>query len=79
MHNMRNVSQWWNCWKFQNYYASRRSIQDSECGRSSVSQRTSFQHDSPQNSSKAGVVITSFRQSQRRWVKQYVCKMCPVH
>ncbi|KAJ9595043.1 hypothetical protein L9F63_013671, partial [Diploptera punctata] len=50
----------------QNYYASRRSIQESECGGSSMSQRASFQHDSPQNSSKAGVVITSFRQSQRR-------------
>ncbi|XP_069694869.1 ras-specific guanine nucleotide-releasing factor 2-like [Periplaneta americana] len=49
----------------QSYYASRRSIQDSECGGGSISQRTSFQHDSPQNSSKAGVVITSFRQSQR--------------
>ncbi|PSN46280.1 hypothetical protein C0J52_16634, partial [Blattella germanica] len=48
-----------------NYYTSRRSIQESECGGGSISQRTSFQHDSPQNSSKAGVVITSFRQSQR--------------
>ncbi|PNF17446.1 hypothetical protein B7P43_G00360, partial [Cryptotermes secundus] len=50
----------------QTYYASRRSIQDSEGGAGSMSQRASFQHDSPQNSSKAGVVITSFRQSQRR-------------
>lgn len=28
--------------------------------------RSSFQHDSPQKPSKAGVVITSFRQSKRR-------------
>ncbi|XP_021936755.1 ras-specific guanine nucleotide-releasing factor 2-like isoform X3 [Zootermopsis nevadensis] len=49
----------------QSYYASRKSIQDLEGGGSSMSQRTSFQHDSPQNSSKAGVVITSFRQSHR--------------
>ncbi|GLV41334.1 Son of sevenless [Carabus blaptoides fortunei] len=48
----------------QNYYSARRSIQDGEGG--SASARTSFQHDSPQNSSKAGVVITSFRQSKRR-------------
>ncbi|XP_018899919.1 ras-specific guanine nucleotide-releasing factor 1 isoform X2 [Bemisia tabaci] len=30
------------------------------------SQRPSIQHDSPQHSTKSGVVITSFRQSQRR-------------
>ncbi|XP_063232631.1 ras-specific guanine nucleotide-releasing factor 2-like [Bacillus rossius redtenbacheri] len=48
----------------QNYYMSRRSIQDSE-SIANMSQRASLQHDSPQNSSKAGVVITSFRQSQR--------------
>lgn len=51
----------------QNYYCARRSIQDEG---SSISARTSFQHDSPQNSSKAGVVITSFRQSKRRY---YTC------
>lgn len=50
---------------FQSYYAGRRSVVDSEGG--TASQRASFQHDSPQTSSKAGVVITSFRQSQRRW------------
>ncbi|GLH15399.1 Ras-specific guanine nucleotide-releasing factor 2 [Gryllus bimaculatus] len=49
----------------QTYYTGRRSMQE-DGGGGSVSQRTSFQHDSPQNSSKAGVVITSFRQSQRR-------------
>ncbi|XP_065348892.1 ras-specific guanine nucleotide-releasing factor 2-like isoform X3 [Cloeon dipterum] len=48
----------------QSYYAGRRSVVDSEGG-GTVSQRASFQHDSPQTSSKAGVVITSFRQSQR--------------
>ncbi|KAF4533003.1 hypothetical protein B566_EDAN000692 [Ephemera danica] len=50
----------------QSYYAGRRSMVDSECGGGSVSQRASFQYESPQTSSKAGVVITSFRQSQRR-------------
>ncbi|XP_046677776.1 ras-specific guanine nucleotide-releasing factor 1-like [Homalodisca vitripennis] len=53
----------------QNYYSgysARRSLVGDGEGGGSVSQRTSFQHDSPQNSSKAGVVITSFRQSQRR-------------
>ncbi|XP_071449632.1 ras-specific guanine nucleotide-releasing factor 1-like isoform X1 [Hetaerina americana] len=50
----------------QSYYTTRRSVgADSEFTGTSVSQRPSFQHDSPQNSSKAGVVITSFRQSQR--------------
>ncbi|XP_044728082.1 ras-specific guanine nucleotide-releasing factor 1-like [Chrysoperla carnea] len=44
------------------YYGGRRSVQED----GTVSTRTSFQHESPQNSSKAGVVITSFRQSQRR-------------
>ncbi|XP_059486241.1 ras-specific guanine nucleotide-releasing factor 2-like isoform X3 [Neocloeon triangulifer] len=48
----------------QSYYAGRRSVVDTEGG-GTVSQRASFQHDSPQTSSKAGVVITSFRQSQR--------------
>lgn len=47
----------------QNYYCARKSIHDAE---GNISARTSFQHDSPQNSSKAGVVITSFRQSKRR-------------
>lgn len=46
----------------KNYYGGRRSIQEDRDG----SARASFQHESPQNSSKAGVVITSFRQSQRR-------------
>ncbi|XP_046610239.1 ras-specific guanine nucleotide-releasing factor 2-like [Neodiprion virginianus] len=46
-----------------NYLMGRRSIQDNEMG--SGSQRPSFQHDSQQISSKAGVVITSFRKSQR--------------
>ncbi|XP_075210397.1 ras-specific guanine nucleotide-releasing factor 1-like [Lycorma delicatula] len=51
----------------QNYYIGRRSLVGGEGeGAGSVSQRTSFQHESPQHSSKAGVVITSFRQSQRR-------------
>ncbi|XP_054288606.1 ras-specific guanine nucleotide-releasing factor 2-like [Macrosteles quadrilineatus] len=51
----------------QNYYSARRSLVSNADGEGigSVSQRTSFQHDSPQHSSKAGVVITSFRQSQR--------------
>lgn len=48
---------------FKNYYCARKSIHDAE---GNISARTSFQHDSPQNSSKAGVVITSFRQSKRR-------------
>ncbi|XP_076247856.1 ras-specific guanine nucleotide-releasing factor 1 isoform X2 [Calliopsis andreniformis] len=42
-----------------NYWASRRSIQDSDM----ICQQSNFQHD--QVSSKAGVVITSFRQSHR--------------
>nr|XP_034181172.1 ras-specific guanine nucleotide-releasing factor 2-like [Osmia lignaria] len=42
-----------------NYWASRRSIQETEMS----SQQGNFQHD--QASSKAGVVITSFRQSHR--------------
>ncbi|XP_076761835.1 ras-specific guanine nucleotide-releasing factor 1 isoform X3 [Xylocopa sonorina] len=44
-----------------NYWASRRSIQDNEM---STTQQLNFQHD--QGSSKAGVVITSSRQSHRR-------------
>ncbi|XP_076162378.1 ras-specific guanine nucleotide-releasing factor 1 isoform X4 [Ptiloglossa arizonensis] len=43
-----------------NYWVSRRSIQEIEMS----SQQGNFQHD--QISGKAGVVITSFRQSQRR-------------
>jgi hypothetical protein len=35
-------------------------------GESTSTARSSFQHDSPQKPSKAGVVITSFRQSKRR-------------
>ncbi|KAJ8918692.1 hypothetical protein NQ315_015012 [Exocentrus adspersus] len=46
----------------QSYYSSRRSIQDGD----SSTARSSFQHDSPQKPSRAGVVITSFRQSKRR-------------
>ncbi|CAK9811174.1 Ras-specific guanine nucleotide-releasing factor 2 [Anthophora plagiata] len=42
-----------------NYWASRRSIQETE-----MSSQGNYQHD--QASSKAGVVVTSFRQSQRR-------------
>ncbi|KAL1117876.1 hypothetical protein AAG570_004189 [Ranatra chinensis] len=49
----------------QTYYGGRRSCAGIEGEGQTVSQRTSFQHESPQNSSKAGVVITSFRQSQR--------------
>lgn len=37
------------------------------CYSGSISQRTSMQHDSPPLSSRAGVVITSSRQSKRRW------------
>ncbi|XP_024946979.1 ras-specific guanine nucleotide-releasing factor 2 isoform X3 [Cephus cinctus] len=47
-----------------NYWAARRSIQENEM--CSASQQSNFQHDSQQVSSKAGVVITSFRQSHRR-------------
>ncbi|KAJ8927238.1 hypothetical protein NQ314_020317 [Rhamnusium bicolor] len=47
----------------QSYYGSRRSTQDGDS-----TARSSFQHDSPQKPSKAGVVITSFRQSKRRRV-----------
>ncbi|XP_008204830.2 ras-specific guanine nucleotide-releasing factor 2 isoform X1 [Nasonia vitripennis] len=46
-----------------NYWTSRRSIQD--CELNSDGQRGSYQHDIPQSSSKAGVCITSFRQSHR--------------
>lgn len=46
----------------QNYWVSRRSMHDE-----SSSQQSSYQHDA-QISSKAGVVITSFRQSHRRFV-----------
>ncbi|KAG7203406.1 hypothetical protein KM043_013474 [Ampulex compressa] len=44
-----------------NYWASRRSIQESD-----MSKQGNFQHDGQQPSSKAGVVITSSRQSHRR-------------
>ncbi|KAK2577824.1 hypothetical protein KPH14_001093 [Odynerus spinipes] len=44
-----------------NYWASRRSIQENEL----CSSQATFQHDQ-QVSSKAGVVVTSFRQSHRR-------------
>ncbi|XP_044256640.1 ras-specific guanine nucleotide-releasing factor 2-like isoform X2 [Tribolium madens] len=47
----------------QSYYGSRRSMQE---GEATSTARSSFQHDSPQKPSKAGVVITSFRQSKRR-------------
>ncbi|XP_033228809.1 ras-specific guanine nucleotide-releasing factor 2-like [Belonocnema kinseyi] len=47
-----------------NYWAGRRSIQEGEMN--SCSQQSSFQHDVQQSSSKAGVVITSFRLSRRR-------------
>ncbi|KAF5272851.1 hypothetical protein FQR65_LT00447 [Abscondita terminalis] len=46
----------------QSYYGSRRSVQEGEI----TTPRSSFQHESPQKPSKAGVVITSFRQSKRR-------------
>nr|CAI5835544.1 unnamed protein product [Callosobruchus analis] len=46
----------------QSYYGTRRSMQDSD----SSTARSSFQYDLPQKASKAGVVITSFRQSKRR-------------
>ncbi|KAI4502623.1 hypothetical protein M0802_002535 [Mischocyttarus mexicanus] len=48
--------------KQKNYWASRRSIQESDFCSSS---QGNFQHDQ-QASSKAGVVVTSFRQSHRR-------------
>ncbi|CAH1153713.1 unnamed protein product [Phaedon cochleariae] len=48
---------------FQSYYGSRRSVQTD--GESSTA-RSSFQHESPRKPSRAGVVITSFRQSKRR-------------
>ncbi|XP_029179159.1 ras-specific guanine nucleotide-releasing factor 2-like isoform X3 [Nylanderia fulva] len=44
-----------------NYWASRRSMHEEVS-----SQHSNFQHDVQQVSSKAGVVITSFRQSHRR-------------
>lgn len=50
----------------QNYWMSRRSIQEIEMS----SQQGNFQHD--QVSSKAGVVITSFRQSHRRFVRVFL-------
>ncbi|XP_014483394.1 PREDICTED: ras-specific guanine nucleotide-releasing factor 2-like isoform X4 [Dinoponera quadriceps] len=43
-----------------NYWASRRSMQED------ISQQSNYQHDAQQVSGKAGVVITSFRQSHRR-------------
>ncbi|XP_045481694.1 ras-specific guanine nucleotide-releasing factor 1-like isoform X2 [Harmonia axyridis] len=45
------------------YYGIRRSMQE---GDATSTTRSSFQHESPQKPSKAGVVITSFRQSKRR-------------
>ncbi|XP_026678878.1 ras-specific guanine nucleotide-releasing factor 2-like [Diaphorina citri] len=49
-------------------YAGRRSIGccEGESAARQATPRASFQQDSPQHSSKAGVVITSFRKSQRR-------------
>ncbi|KAL6436741.1 hypothetical protein ACFW04_004875 [Cataglyphis niger] len=44
-----------------NYWASRRSMHEEVS-----SQHSNYQHDAQQVSSKAGVVITSFRQSHRR-------------
>lgn len=58
----------------QNYWASRRSIQEIEMS----SQQGNFQHD--QVSSKAGVVITSFRQSHRRFVRVFLtCLSVYIH
>ncbi|XP_044765264.1 ras-specific guanine nucleotide-releasing factor 2-like isoform X3 [Coccinella septempunctata] len=51
------------CAALHSYYGIRRSMQE---GDSTSTARSSFQHDSPQKPSKAGVVITSFRQSKRR-------------
>ncbi|XP_011501193.1 PREDICTED: ras-specific guanine nucleotide-releasing factor 2-like [Ceratosolen solmsi marchali] len=49
---------------FQNYWINRRSTQDSDLN---LGKKQSFhQHNIPQSSSKAGVVITSFRKSHRR-------------
>ncbi|KAJ8969024.1 hypothetical protein NQ317_013830 [Molorchus minor] len=45
----------------QNYAFSRKSTHDGDS-----TARSSFQHESPQKPSKAGVVITSFRKSKRR-------------
>ncbi|XP_014244538.1 ras-specific guanine nucleotide-releasing factor 2-like isoform X2 [Cimex lectularius] len=50
----------------QGYYLGRRSCAGIDSDGQSISQRPSFQHETPQTSSKAGVVITSFRKSQRR-------------
>ncbi|XP_056645864.1 ras-specific guanine nucleotide-releasing factor 2-like [Diorhabda sublineata] len=47
---------------FYNYYGSRRSIQDNDVSTA----RSSFQHETTSKPSRAGVVITSFRQSKRR-------------
>jgi hypothetical protein len=55
---------------FQNYWINRRSVQDSEAN--SVRQQSFHQHDIPQSSSKAGVVITSFRKSHRRFDDHFI-------
>ncbi|CAG9855230.1 unnamed protein product [Phyllotreta striolata] len=47
---------------FQSYYGVRRSMQDGDTSTA----RSSFQHEITQRPSRAGVVITSFRQSKRR-------------
>ncbi|XP_073979075.1 ras-specific guanine nucleotide-releasing factor 2-like isoform X2 [Rhodnius prolixus] len=49
----------------QSYYIGRRSFAGTDGDSQGITPRPSFQHESPQNTSKAGVVITSFRQSQR--------------
>ncbi|CAA9995385.1 unnamed protein product [Nesidiocoris tenuis] len=50
----------------QGYYLGRRSCAGIDSEGQTMSPRPSFQHETPQTTSKAGVVITSFRQSQRR-------------
>ncbi|KAF6210300.1 hypothetical protein GE061_013404 [Apolygus lucorum] len=50
----------------QGYYIGRRSCAGLDSEGQPLSPRPSFQHETPQTTSKAGVVITSFRQSQRR-------------
>lgn len=58
----------------QNYWASRRSIQEIETS----SQQGNFQHD--QVSIKAGVVITSSRKSRRRFVRVFLtCLSVSMH
>ncbi|BES94772.1 Ras-specific guanine nucleotide-releasing factor [Nesidiocoris tenuis] len=49
----------------QGYYLGRRSCAGIDSEGQTMSPRPSFQHETPQTTSKAGVVITSFRQSQR--------------